>query len=68
VIDEGPGPPAHLASHLFEPFVSARAGGTGLGLALVAKVVAEHGGLVECDRAGGCTIFRVLLPIAPPAP
>jgi two-component system nitrogen regulation sensor histidine kinase GlnL len=66
VIDEGPGPPAHIAGHLFEPFVSARVGGTGLGLALVAKVVADHGGLVECDRVGNRTLFRVLLPAAPP--
>lgn len=64
VIDEGDGPPAHLADHLFEPFVSAREGGTGLGLALVAKQVAEHGGLVEHDREGGRTRFRVLLPAA----
>lgn len=64
VIDEGPGPPPHLADHLFDPFVSARAGGTGLGLALVAKQVAEHGGLVEHERNGGRTIFRVLLPAA----
>jgi two-component system nitrogen regulation sensor histidine kinase GlnL len=67
IIDEGPGPPPHLADHLFEPFVSARAGGTGLGLALVAKQVAEHGGLVEHDRTGGRTVFRVLLPAAPAA-
>lgn len=64
VIDEGEGPPAHVADHLFEPFVSARRGGTGLGLALVAKVVSDHGGVVEHQRRDGRTIFRVLLPIA----
>lgn len=65
VIDEGQGAPREIAGHLFEPFVSARTGGTGLGLALVAKVVSDHGGLVEYDRRGERTIFRVLLPIAP---
>lgn len=64
VIDEGEGPPPHVADHLFEPFVSARRGGTGLGLALVAKVVGEHGGLVEYQRRDGETLFRVLLPVA----
>jgi two-component system nitrogen regulation sensor histidine kinase GlnL len=65
VIDEGAGPPAHILDHLFEPFVTARPGGSGLGLALVAKVIAEHGGVVEHDRREGRTIFRVLLPLAP---
>jgi two-component system nitrogen regulation sensor histidine kinase GlnL len=65
VIDEGEGAPAHIADHLFEPFVSARRGGTGLGLALVAKVVGDHGGIVEYDRQPGRTLFRVLLPLAP---
>jgi two-component system nitrogen regulation sensor histidine kinase GlnL len=64
VIDEGEGPPAHVADHLFEPFVSARRGGTGLGLALVAKVVGDHGGVVEYQRRQGQTVFRVLLPVA----
>ncbi|MFN7176308.1 MAG: two-component system sensor histidine kinase NtrB [Thermaurantiacus sp.] len=64
VIDQGEGPPAHVADHLFEPFVSSRRGGTGLGLALVAKVVGEHGGVVECQRREGETVFRVLLPLA----
>ncbi len=63
VIDEGEGPPAHVADHLFEPFVSARRGGTGLGLALVAKVVSDHGGVVEMQRRDGRTVFRVLLPV-----
>jgi two-component system nitrogen regulation sensor histidine kinase GlnL len=67
VIDEGEGAPASIADHLFEPFVSARRGGTGLGLALVAKVVGDHGGIVEYDRRQGRTLFRVLLPLAPDA-
>ena len=64
VIDEGEGAPATIADHLFEPFVSARRGGTGLGLALVAKVVGDHGGIIEYDRREERTIFRVLLPLA----
>jgi two-component system nitrogen regulation sensor histidine kinase GlnL len=67
VIDEGEGAPAAIADHLFEPFVSARRGGTGLGLALVAKVVGDHGGVVEYDRRQGRTVLRVLLPLAPDA-
>lgn len=63
VIDEGDGPPAHVADHLFEPFVTGKRGGTGLGLALVAKVVGDHGGIVEYDRRDGRTSFRVRLPI-----
>lgn len=65
VIDEGEGAPAEIAGHLFEPFVSARRGGTGLGLALVAKVVGDHGGVIEYDRQQGRTVFRILLPLAP---
>ncbi|WP_194743876.1 two-component system sensor histidine kinase NtrB [Thermaurantiacus tibetensis] len=63
VIDEGDGPPPHVADHLFEPFVTGKRGGTGLGLALVAKVVGDHGGVVEFERRDGRTIFRVRLPV-----
>jgi len=61
--DNGPGVPAELRGHLFDPFVSGRSDGTGLGLALVAKAVAEHGGIVEFESAPGRTVFRVRLPL-----
>jgi two-component system, NtrC family, nitrogen regulation sensor histidine kinase GlnL len=66
ISDNGPGVPEHLLPHLFEPFVSSKANGTGLGLALVAKVVSDHGGVIESERLKGRTIFRVLLPIHQP--
>lgn len=66
VIDTGPGVPPELAAHMFEPFVSTRANGTGLGLALAAKVVGDHGGVIEYERQNEPprTIIRILLPLA----
>ncbi len=61
--DSGPGIPADLMPHLFEPFVTTRASGKGLGLALVAKIVRDHGGVIECESQPGRTIFRMLLPV-----
>jgi signal transduction histidine kinase len=53
VVDDGPGIPEAVRSHLFEPFYSTKEGGTGLGLALVQQVMHEHGGEVECESAAG---------------
>ncbi len=66
VIDNGPGVDVDLGEHVFEPFVTTKRGGSGLGLALVAKIVADHGGVVEYERSldPAETIFRVLLPFA----
>ncbi len=64
IIDNGPGVPDHLREHLFQPFVTSKANGVGLGLALVTKLVAAHGGLLDFESEPGRTVFRVLLPIA----
>lgn len=66
VIDNGPGIPDSLVEHLFEPFVTTKASGTGLGLATVAKIVSDHGGVVECERVKRGTMFRILLPLHRP--
>jgi two-component system nitrogen regulation sensor histidine kinase GlnL len=63
VIDDGPGIPADIAPDIFEPFVSGRENGTGLGLALVSKLLSEMGGWITVDSVPGRTVFRVSLPI-----
>jgi len=64
ITDSGPGIPSEIRDHIFDPFVSGRAGGSGLGLAMVASVVADHGGMVEVDSSAGATTFRINFPIA----
>ncbi|WP_343079005.1 two-component system sensor histidine kinase NtrB [Ostreiculturibacter nitratireducens] len=65
VIDDGPGIPADIAADIFEPFVSGRENGTGLGLALVSKIISEHDGWIGVDSVPGRTTFRISLPLAP---
>ncbi|MDA8230123.1 MAG: ATP-binding protein [Magnetospirillum sp.] len=61
--DNGPGIPDDLRPHLFDAFVTTKPSGTGLGLALVAKTVGDHGGIVEFDSQPRRTVFRVMLPM-----
>jgi two-component system nitrogen regulation sensor histidine kinase GlnL len=63
VRDNGPGIADDIRPHLFDPFVTSRAGGSGLGLALVAKIIGDHGGLIEVDSRPGRTEFRLHLPM-----
>lgn len=63
VKDNGSGVPEELLPHLFDPFVTTKRSGSGLGLALAAKIIGDHGGIIECESQPRRTIFRVLMPM-----
>jgi len=65
VHDEGPGPPASIRDHLFEPFVTGRSNGTGLGLSIVREVAAAHGGTARLADLKAGTTFEMVLPWQP---
>jgi len=62
--DNGGGIPDHLKPYLFDPFVTTKRNGTGLGLALVAKVIGDHGGVIEFESQPRRTVFQVFLPVS----
>jgi two-component system, NtrC family, nitrogen regulation sensor histidine kinase GlnL len=64
VIDDGPGVPEDIRDRIFNPLVSGRDGGSGLGLSLAQTFVHYHRGVIECDSRPGRTVFRILLPLA----
>jgi two-component system nitrogen regulation sensor histidine kinase GlnL len=66
VRDNGPGVTTDVFSNLFDPFVTTKPAGTGLGLALVAKIIGDHGGTIECESSGHRTTFRILVPMYAP--
>ncbi|MFP7673184.1 nitrogen regulation protein NR(II) [Marivita sp. S0852] len=65
VIDDGPGLPSEIKGDVFDPFVSGRDNGTGLGLALVSKIISDHDGWIAVESVPGKTRFRISLPRAP---
>lgn len=65
IIDDGPGLPDAIKDDAFDPFVSGKENGTGLGLALVSKIISDHGGWISVSSVPGKTIFRISLARAP---
>lgn len=64
IIDDGPGIPPSIVDNVFDPFVSTRENGTGLGLALASKIIAEHNGTIAVNSRPGKTVFRISLPVS----
>ncbi|MDP5216297.1 ATP-binding protein [Ruegeria sp. 2205SS24-7] len=65
IIDDGPGLPEDIRNDVFDPFVSGRENGTGLGLALVSKIISDHNGWISVTSVPGRTVFRLSLPRVP---
>ena len=65
VVDNGRGVSEELRDHIFDPFVSGRSGGSGLGLTMVASVIADHGAMIDVESVPGQTVFRMNFPVAP---
>ena len=65
VQDNGPGISEDIQPYLFDAFVTTKTNGSGLGLSLVAKIIDDHGGIIECESVRGRTVFRVMLPTVP---
>ncbi len=65
IVDDGPGIPPEIKRDIFDPFVTGRANGAGLGLALVSRIISDHGGWISADSMPGRTVFRISLPVAP---
>lgn len=63
IIDDGPGLPDKIRDQVFQPFISNKPDGQGLGLAVVSKIIAGHGGIIEVNSAPGKTVFSILLPL-----
>ena len=65
ICDDGPGLPSDIRSDVFDPFVSGRENGTGLGLALASKIISDHDGWLSVDSVPGKTVFRISLSLVP---
>lgn len=65
IVDDGPGLPEDIRADIFDPFVSGRDNGTGLGLALVSKIISDHDGWISVTSVPGRTAFRLSLPRVP---
>jgi two-component system nitrogen regulation sensor histidine kinase GlnL len=61
ICDNGPGLPFEIKGEVFDPFVSGKENGTGLGLALASKIISDHGGWISVDSVPGNTVFTISL-------